>query len=197
MAGLSPLARLRTHLARATAMAAAIAFPAAALALETGEGAAAVRFNSTDIMLLAIFGGAMSFAILSATWLIRERARITGENALLKARIGDIRASHERLEALVNSGDQRIVVWNGTDDKPAMLGKLSKSSGAPADRGAFLAFGRWLTANSAISFEGALKRLRLNAEAFDLPLTTRTRRHRGAGSHIGQPCLRALHRAFR
>jgi signal transduction histidine kinase len=181
------LARLRAHLTRASAMAFAVASPAAAFALEAGAQPGSIRFNSTDIMLLAIFGGAMSFAILSATWLIRERARITGENAMLKARIGDMRASHERLEALVNSGDQRIVVWNGADDKPAILGKLSKSSGAPADRAAFLAFGRWLTPDSAISFEGALKRLRLHAEAFDLPLTTRTgvieAQGRTSGSH--------------
>ncbi len=177
--------RLLRRLSNFVAPASLFAWPGAALALETSGGK--IAFTSTDVMLLAVFGGAMSFAILSATWLIRERARITGENLALKARISDLRASHERLEALANAGDQRIVVWNGTDEKPAILGKLSKSSGAPADRAAFLAFGRWLAPDSAISFEGALKRLRQNAEAFDLPLTTRTgvieAQGRTSGSH--------------
>jgi signal transduction histidine kinase len=177
--------RLAAVLAGAAAPAALLGQAGIARAAEAGAGTLA--FSSTDVMLLAVFGGAMSFAILSATWLIRERARITGENLSLKSRIVDLRASHERLEALANAGDQRIVVWNGADDRPAILGKLSKSSGAPADRAAFLAFGRWLTPDSAISFEGALKRLRQNAEAFDLPLTTKggviEAQGRTSGSH--------------
>ena len=171
-------------LLRAVAPAALLAQSGAAHAVEAGGE---FVFSSTDVMLLAVFGGAMSFAILSATWLIRERGRMTGENQSLKSRIADLRASHERLEALTNAGDQRIVVWNGADDRPAILGKLSKSSGAPSERAAFLAFGRWLTPDSAISFEGALKRLRQNAEAFDLPLTTKSgvleAQGRTSGSH--------------
>ncbi len=130
-------------------------------------------FNGTEVVMLAVFGGAMSFAILSASWLIRERSRVVGESEALKRRLADLRATHERMEALVNVGDQRIVVWKGADERPALLGSLSKASGAPADRAEFLAFGRWLTPDSAISFEGAVKRLRTRAEAFDLPLVTR------------------------
>ncbi|MCB1464319.1 MAG: PAS-domain containing protein [Nitratireductor sp.] len=131
-------------------------------------------FSSGEIILLAVFGGAMSFALMAASWLIFERGRITGENAELRERIAGLRAANERGEALVNVSDQRIVVWNGGEDGPAILGGLSKASGAPHDRAEFLAFGRWLSADSAISFEGALKRLRGDAEAFDLPLLTRS-----------------------
>lgn len=131
-------------------------------------------FSSGEIILLAVFGGAMSFAMMAASWLIFERSRITGENAELQARVADLRAAKERSEALVNVADQRIAVWNGEDEGPTLLGSLSQKSGAPHDRAAFLAFGRWLSTDSAISFEGALKRLRDKAEAFDLPLLTRT-----------------------
>ncbi|GIL01765.1 MAG: alkaline phosphatase [Alphaproteobacteria bacterium] len=137
------------------------------------EGFVAGLFSSNNIILLAVFGGAMSFALLSASWLILERGRITSENAEMKARIADLRAANERIEALVNVADQRIVVWNGSDDSPAIMGRLSTASGAPQERAEFLAFGRWLSPDSAISFESALKRLRGGAEAFDLPLVTR------------------------
>lgn len=130
-------------------------------------------FSSTEIVLLAVFGGAMSFAMMSASWLILERGRITGENAEMKARVADLRAANERIEALVNVSDQRIVVWNGVEENPAIMGRLSKASGAPGERADFLAFGRWLSPDSAISFESALRRLRNSAEAFDLPLVTR------------------------
>ena len=78
-------------LLRAVAPAALLAQSGAAHAVEAGGE---FVFSSTDVMLLAVFGGAMSFAILSATWLIRERGRMTGENQSLKSRIADLRASH-------------------------------------------------------------------------------------------------------
>ncbi|MEZ5872959.1 MAG: ATP-binding protein [Nitratireductor sp.] len=130
-------------------------------------------FTSTEIMLLAVFGGAMSFALMSASWLIRERTRINSENSDLRSRLADLRATHERVESLVNATDQRIVVWKGNDGSPILFGGLGSACGAPSDHESFLAFGRWLNGDTAISFEGALKRLRNSAEAFDLPLVTR------------------------
>jgi len=129
-------------------------------------------FGSLEIMMLAIFGGAMSFALLSASWLIRERSRMSGENRHLKNRLADLRASHGRMDALVNITDQRIVVWNGAEEKPTVLGSVAVTSGAPEERSSFLAFGTWLNADSASNFEKALKDLRLNASSFDLPLQT-------------------------
>ncbi len=180
------LLRLARHLAATSLLSGAFGSNPA-LAADGGNLADAFLFTSANVVMLAVFGGAMSFAILSATWLIRERTRMTGENDALKMRLSGLRASNERLEALANSGDQVVVIWNGQEEKPAILGRLSKASGAPSDRAAFLAFGRWLTPDSAISFEGALKRLRANAEAFDLPLTTKTgvveAQGRTSGSH--------------
>ncbi|MFZ1814825.1 MAG: ATP-binding protein [Rhizobiaceae bacterium] len=147
-----------------------------------------ISFNSTEIMLLAVFGGAMSFAMMSASWLIRERARITSENANLHLRLADLRASNERSQALINSSDQRIVVWDGDGEAPTLIGSLSSASGAPAARNDFLSFGRWLDSSSAVSFEGSLNRLRKKAEAFDMPLVTRSggvieAQGRTSGSH--------------
>ncbi|PCI03196.1 MAG: alkaline phosphatase [Hyphomicrobiales bacterium] len=130
-------------------------------------------FGSVEIMMLAIFGGAMSFALLSANWLIRERARIAGENRLLKNRLSILRASHERTDALVNINDQCTVVWDGSAQNPEILGSLASTSGVPKDHSAFLAFGIWLKPGSASDFEKALKDLRQNAASFDLPLQTR------------------------
>jgi len=126
-----------------------------------------------DVVMLAVFGGAMSFAILAASWLIRERGRMSAEANDLRRRLSEMRAVQERSEALINVADQRIVVWSGADASPQVLGRLSPRSGAPEGRAEFLAFGRWLDPDSAISFESALLRLRRSAEAFDLPLMVR------------------------
>ena len=130
-------------------------------------------FGSVEITMLAIFGGAMSFALLSASWLIRERSRISGDNQALRSRLSILRASHERSDALVNITDQRIVVWDGTEQNPEILGSLSSTVGVPQNHAAFLAFGTWLRADSASDFEKAVRDLRLNAASFDLPLQTR------------------------
>ncbi|MBL4891637.1 MAG: PAS-domain containing protein [Rhizobiaceae bacterium] len=137
------------------------------------SGFFAPPFGSVEIMMLAIFGGAMSFALLAANWLIRERSRISGENHLLKNRLSILRASHERTDALVNINDQCTVVWDGSAQTPEILGSLASTSGIPKDHSVFLAFGTWLKPDSASDFEKALKDLRLNASSFDLPLQTR------------------------
>ena len=126
--------------------------------------------QSTDILMLAVFGGAMSFALMSASWLIRERKKVIDENRKLKTHLADLRANNDRNEALINIPEQRIVVWNGTDEKPAVVGTLTKASGAPENRASFLAFGKWLNSHSASLFENALIQLRTAATSFDLTL---------------------------
>ena len=155
------------------ALAAAGCIDVATAKTASGDGFLGGIFTSTEIVLLAVFGGAMSFALMSASWLIRERTRINAENSDLRVRLADLRATHERVESLVNATDQRIVVWKGNDGAPILFGSLGAACGAPADHSDFLSFGRWLDGESAISFEDALKRLRNSAEAFDLPLVTR------------------------
>ncbi len=130
-------------------------------------------FHSTEILMLAVFGGAMSFALMSASWLIRERTRITAENSHLKVSLSNLRANNDRNEALVSVADQCIVVWNGTDEMPKLLGKLSSSAGAPEDSEKFLAFGNWLSSEASDVFEPKLRQLRAEATPFDANLKTK------------------------
>ena len=50
--------------------------------------------------------------LLSAIFLIRERARTAAENVELRARIADLNAALQRSEALLNLRDQRVIVWS-------------------------------------------------------------------------------------
>lgn len=130
-------------------------------------------FHSTEILMLAVFGGAMSFALMSASWLIRERTRITAENAQLKNSLSNLRAKNDRNEALVSIDDQCTIVWNGTDETPKLLGKLSTNAGAPKEPKDLLAFGSWLSSDASNIFEPKLRELRSNATPFDLSIQTR------------------------
>ncbi len=130
--------------------------------------------SSGEIMMMAIFMGAMTFALLSAYLMIRERGRIQNKNRQLRDRISLLRANNERLTALVSTSDQKTVVWNGYDERPVTMGKLRDSTGAPDDDKQFLAFGSWLKQTSFKDFETSLNDLKQSAASFDLTLETRT-----------------------
>jgi len=129
-------------------------------------------FDRTAVLLLAVFGGAMSFAMLSAFWLIRERSRIGNEYHRLKQSFAGMRADRDRLAALVDAGDQRIAVWDGSDKQATVLGRIGSDAGAPESGADFLAFGKWLTPGSASELEKAIVLLRRDADQFTINLKT-------------------------
>ena len=133
-------------------------------------------FNTVEVMQLAMFAGAMGAALISAIFLIRERARTANENVELRGRIADLNAAVQRSDALLNLRDLRVIVWSNDNRKPELIGALPVESGAPEERAAFLAFGRWLTARSAAALENAIAALREKATAFDIVVET----HSGA-----------------
>lgn len=139
------------------------------------EGARAARaFGTFEIIQGSVFVGVLGAALLSAIWLIRERGKIARENVELRGRLADLGAALNRSDALLNLRDQRIVAWGGDNRKPELLGALPGETGAPEDRGAFLAFGRWLSPRSAAALEHALIDLRERGNGFDLTVETQS-----------------------
>ena len=128
--------------------------------------------GSGEVILLALFGGAMSFAMMAAFWLIRERNHAADENRQLRQSLTKYKATNERNEALINVADQRVVLWNGLEETPIVAGSLSPACGAPSSKEDFICFGKWITPNSCKTFEAALVGLRRRADAFDMPLST-------------------------
>ena len=135
--------------------------------------AASLSMSTLDVMQLAMFVGVMGAALLSAVWLIRERGRTASQNVELRGRVAELGQSLRRAEALVNVRDQRIVVWANDAPRPDLLGVLPGEAGAPEDRAAFLAFGRWLMPRSAAALEQATNALRERSADFDLVVETR------------------------
>jgi signal transduction histidine kinase len=125
-----------------------------------------------EVIQVAVSVGVVSAALLSAVWLIRERARTFAENTLLRGRVADLNAALQRAEAMLNLRDQRVVVWGNDHKKPELVGTLPIESGAPDERGAFLAFGRWLSPRSAAALDHAIMALRERSLGFDLTLET-------------------------
>ena len=103
-----------------------------------------LQLDNSAILMLAVFGGAMSFALLSAIWMIRERTRMIEENNRLKISLSNLRATNDRNEALVKVPGQRVVVWTGKDSEPIVLEANSEDPDSDEKRKSFVAFGNWL-----------------------------------------------------
>ncbi len=144
-----------------------------ALAQEAPKKAIA-SIGTVEVIQLAVFVGVMGGALISAIVLIRERQRTAAENAQLRTRVADVNASLQRSEALLNLRDQRVVVWASENKKPEIIGSLPLDTGAPDDRAAFLAFGRWLMPRSAAALEHGLAALREKGTGFELVAETQT-----------------------
>lgn len=134
-----------------------------ALKLTTGLGV-----GTFEVIQLAVFAGVMGAALVSAIWLIRERGRIAADNLELRGRIAELNTSLQRSDALLNLKDQRLIVWMKDRPKPDLVGSLGLAAGIPEERGAFLAFGRWLTSRSSAALERAIADLRDKGRLFDL-----------------------------
>ncbi len=132
-----------------------------------------MSIGTPEVIQMAIFAGAMGSALVSAIWLIRERARIANENAELRGKIAELDTAVQRSNAFLNLRDQKLLIWGRDGDRPEMAGSLAPRAGAPEERSAFLAYGRWLSPRSASELEHAITSLRGEKSHFDLIVETR------------------------
>ncbi len=170
-----PVSRSRRNGLRAAAALTALGTVMPAWAQhDLGVSIAGLPVKAVEVIQLAVLAGVMGSALVSAIVLIRERARISAQNAELRARVADLNASLQRSDALLNLRDQRVVVWANDRSKPEMIGTLTAEAGAPEDRQTFLAFGRWMIARSAAALDNAVVGLREKGTAFDLAIESQT-----------------------
>jgi signal transduction histidine kinase len=158
--------RLRLLLSGPALIAPLVAMPARAES--SLVRAAGLSVSTVEVIQLAMFVGVMGAALLSAVFLIRERQRTAFDNMELRTRLADVNAALRRAESLLNVRDQRVIVWAAENKKPEIIGSLPMESGAPEERAAFLAFGRWLMPRSAAALENAIAALREKGTPFDI-----------------------------
>jgi signal transduction histidine kinase len=161
----------------ATAAASIAAFPAAAAAQPSRLTDLAIgSLNAGAIVLLATLVGVVCFAVLSVIVMMRARARAEAESAELRSQLAGLVTAVDRAEALVSDDDQRLVAWGGSGEPPFVGGTLPSTTGAPADRAGFLAFGTWLKPESAGQLDRAIATLRDRGEPFIMTIATRAGR---------------------
>ncbi|MES0883214.1 PAS domain-containing sensor histidine kinase [Roseibium sp. SCP14] len=152
----------------------------AGLGLSSGPAAAGVlaettaAINPDTMILFGALGGMCAFAVTAAVSLVRHRKQSGQITATLEKEKGDLKFRVDRLEAMLNTDEQRVIVWTGNGAMPQIWGILPEKSGVPRPPAQLLAFGSWLTAKCAGDLERFLDMLFRTGEAFTTTLKTRT-----------------------
>ena len=129
-------------------------------------------YTPTEFVLLIALTGSILFAIVCAVLLIMTRGRARQAIQASNDRADDLRFRIERAESLLDASDQRIVIFEPARSAPLVMGNLGDCDGVPIDDRAFLAFGHWLTADSAGRLDQMIRRLRDYGEAFNTSVET-------------------------
>ncbi|KAA0698915.1 PAS domain-containing protein [Neorhizobium sp. P12A] len=163
----SAVARLLALYASGTALA-AIAGPALAQAKvpETAR-----LFTSSEMVTFSVVIGIVSAALLSAIWMVRQRGNIETESREIRSALSDANQRISQYQALIADKNRRIVIWDGPDARPELLGQLPAETGAPQDN-EFLAFGLWLKSWSAAELDKSIDKLRSSGQGFDMVVET-------------------------
>lgn len=158
--------RIRTTVKYLTVSATALLathYPAGAASL---AGVSDAAINADNMMWLGVFGGVCAFAVTSAAAFIHLQRHSSRKTAQLTRENQDLKLAIDRLEAMLNTDEQRVIVWSGSGGEPRIWGILPETSGVPRAAGQLLAFGSWLTAKCAADLELQLDRLFQTGEAF-------------------------------
>src|SRR5246127_2593719 len=131
--------------------------------------------NRQEFAVLTTALALLGFSVVSAILLMRTRVRAAGNEARLRADIGDLQVQADRFRALLFAEPQILISWAAGDNRPQISGDTSllMSQDSPQR---VLAFGTWLPPEPALQMDHAVDALREAGEGFLLNLTTSTGR---------------------
>ena len=132
---------------------------------------AARLFTSSEMVTFSVVIGVVSAALLSTLWLVRQRGNLETESREIRTALSDANQRISQYHALIADKNRRIVIWDGPNTRPELLGQLPVETGAPQDH-EFLAFGRWLKSWSAGDLDKAIDKLRSSGQGFDMVVET-------------------------
>ncbi|MBB3290544.1 MULTISPECIES: PAS domain-containing sensor histidine kinase [unclassified Rhizobium] len=142
------------------------------LAQSNSAAQASMRlFTSSEMAVFSVIIGVISAALLSTMWMVRQRGNMESESREIRTALSDANQRISQYQALIADKNRRIVIWDGPNARPELLGQLPVETGAPQDN-EFLAFGRWLKSWSAGELDKAIDKLRGSGQSFDMVVET-------------------------
>src|SRR5215472_6930957 len=199
-AGTAYLSDQRKRSALPMAVLAALSIVAAPARAQSGDPlvrglsfVGAVRgFDAQELAVLALFFGALVFAVVTAVLLVRTRERLRVERVRARAEVAALDGEIDRLYGLLLVEPQVIVAWN-RGAAPEIIGDPATIAPGIAPEH-LMSFAAWLRPEHASRLVSALKRLLTRGEGFSFLLTTAAGRQVSAdGRAIGGSATLRLH----
>ncbi len=136
---------------------------------------ASIDLNRQEFAVLTTALALLGFSVVAAILLMRSRVRAAGNEARLRADIGELQAQADRLRALLFAEPQVLISWAAGGNRPEIAGDVSlllpqESQHHQPQR--ILAFGTWLPPEPALQMDHAVDALREAGEGFLLSLST-------------------------
>jgi signal transduction histidine kinase len=162
------------------ALAIALSFDSPAQAQEANPIRIGLAYIETillfdDFAALALFFGAVIFAVVTAVLLVRTRERLRVVREEARAGAAQLEGEIDRLFGLLLLDPQVIIAWD-RDGTPEVIGDPTViAPELTAEQ--ILVYARWLRPEQAFALETAVDRLLANGESFSLQLTTATGRY--------------------
>ncbi|MEJ8475202.1 sensor histidine kinase [Roseibium algae] len=128
--------------------------------------------NPDNMVWLGALGGVCAFAVTAAVALIRQQRQSSRVANRFSNENGDLKLKVDRFETMLNTDDQRVIVWTGNGAVPQIWGILPEASGVPRAPDQLLAFGTWLSTKCSADLERSLDKLFNTGEAFSATLKT-------------------------
>ncbi|WP_321337892.1 ATP-binding protein [uncultured Cohaesibacter sp.] len=110
---------------------------------------------------------ALTIFVLIAGWAVmRERRRSHDRLISATETIQTLQTKLDRSESLLDATDQLMIIWNGNQEQPVVIGNLVSNDHLLPVGNAILAFGNWLQIDSVQDIEAAIAKLRATGQRF-------------------------------
>lgn len=131
-----------------------------------------MTIDAGAMISVGLFGGVCAFAVVAGLAFLRQSRKSALALSRLQRQNAGLNLGLDRLETILNTDEQRVIVWSGNGEPPQIWGILPEESGVPRAPSKLLAFGSWLTSKCAADLENSLDRLFTSGETFCVTLKT-------------------------
>ncbi|MBL0848758.1 MAG: PAS domain-containing sensor histidine kinase [Candidatus Liberibacter ctenarytainae] len=127
---------------------------------------------SYETTILWMIIGMISAIIIPIILLIRQRNNLAQKANEAYSYLSEIYYQLSKYHSLLTEKNCRIIIWDGNDNKPEVIGHLCLETGIPNEETDFLSFENWLKLHDYIKLSQGIEHLRQNGQSFDLVAET-------------------------
>ncbi|AGA65353.1 putative sensor protein [Liberibacter crescens BT-1] len=130
-------------------------------------------FSYSKVMIISMTIGIISATVIFIIFLIRQKKSLEGRINEIYSSLSEACSQLSKYQSLIYGNNCRIVIWDGPNGHPEVIGQLTTDTEIPQEDALFLSFENWLKPEYNSEFEKALEKLRTKGQSFDLLLQSK------------------------